>query len=264
MNGWRPPASEPLRRRRQIGDLDAYRRRLTAFQQGFAQSFGYEMADPYGEICAKLAAGTPFSYSRFGDGEFKAVFGAEGVNCDGHRFFPDLGQRLTEILESKPGYMLGLLPQAVRVHGVEPILALSDGIRWVLANSLHLALLEGRIDPLFEALAGRNVLLVGPEHLREFAAARNWAYVPVASRDCWLGHAGVLDELCASLSDSGDVVLLCASMMSNVLIDDLYRDSPAHTYLDVGSVFDPFSGLNSRAYHDALDLSVLSESGGQR
>jgi len=247
-----------------MGDLEGYRRRLAEFQRGFARSFGYEMDDPFDDICAMLAGGRAFSYSRFGDGEFKAVFGAEGANCDGHRFYPDLGRRLTEILASKPDYTLGLLPQAVRVHGTERILALSGGIRWVLANSLHLALLDGRLGAFFEALDGSRVLLVGPQHLREFTQSRGWEYVQVPSRDCWTRYEDVCQRTGDSLAESGDVVLFCASMMSNVIIDDLHHSAAANTYIDVGSVFDPFCGINSRAYHDALDVDTLRVLNGPR
>jgi hypothetical protein len=48
------------------------------------------------------------------------------------------------------------------------------------------------------------------------------------------------------------VVLLAASMMSEVLIDD-FADHH-HTFIDIGSVLDPYCGIKSRRYHHKLKL----------
>lgn len=256
-------AADPRRQRFRSGDLEEYRRRLQAFQQRFAESFGYEIRDPFEDVCTMLGDRKAFAYSRFGDGEFKAVFGVEGMNCDGHQFFPEMGGRLTEILVSKPDYTLGLLPLAVRVHGMERILALSEGIHWVLANSFPLALLDGRLGAFFDALAGREVLLVGPSHLQELSSSREWAHLPIPSRDCWTEYDEIHRRLRESIAAADSVVLFCASMMSNVLIDDLHKSNPTNTYVDVGSAFDPLCGVNSRLYHDALNPAVLKGIGNQ-
>jgi hypothetical protein len=45
-------------------------------------------------------------------------------------------------------------------------------------------------------------------------------------------------------------------MMSNVLIDDLHpiAEVVGVTLLDMGSIFDPYVGVNSRSYHNKLNL----------
>ena len=45
------------------------------------------------ELIEKIKNKEMFSFSRFGDGEMNAVFGKEGMNCDSHRYFPDMGLR---------------------------------------------------------------------------------------------------------------------------------------------------------------------------
>jgi len=48
------------------------------------------------------------------------------------------------------------------------------------------------------------------------------------------------------------VILFCASMMSNVLIDELHnlakQPTIDATLIDIGSVFDMYVGVNSRSY----------------
>jgi hypothetical protein len=46
------------------------------------------------------------------------------------------------------------------------------------------------------------------------------------------------------------IVLLCASMMSEVIIHQFSKDH--HTFVDMGSVLDIFVGKPSRRYHHKL------------
>lgn len=234
-----------------------YEALLQRSSRRFERIFGYGLRDPFEDICAMLRDGRAFSFSRFGDGEFNAIFGEDGMNCDGHRYFPDLGRRLGEVLERKPGYFMGLQPMAIDIHGPKRILALSEGIQWVFGDCLHRASTEGRLEGFFDALRGREIILVGPERLSGLAHSQGWMHLPVPLQNCWIAYSDSVRRLENSVSDSGTVVLFCASMMSNVLVDDLYAFNPANTYLDAGSLLDPYAGIRSRSYHYQLDRSLL-------
>lgn len=215
------------------------------------------LRDPFNEICDMLDEETPFSFSRFGDGEFSAIFGIEGKNSDGHRYFPELGDRLRGILRGKPDYMMGLQTHAVLVHGALPIRSASEGIEWVLADSLHNASMEGKLGRFFDALGDREVVLVGGTHHRQLAENRSWRFVEIAAGDCWPQYEEIRGRLqTLAVSDSA-VFLLCASMTANVLIDDLHQANTHNTYIDAGSVLDPYAGVMSRAYHRELDADPL-------
>jgi hypothetical protein len=221
-----------------------------AYVQRELESFIPE--DPFEDIVTMLDHGEAFSFSRFGDGEFNAIFGVDGANCDGHPYYPDLGSRLRKVVESKPDYLMGLQPLAVVFHGARQISGVAGDRAWVLADSLHLASKEGRLGRFFDTLVGRNVTLVGPGHLHELSEAREWTHHTVPSRKCWTQYSEIRELLKGSIPAADGVVLFCASMMSNVLIDDLYRFNSANTYIDAGSVFDPYAGIDSRAYQRGL------------
>jgi hypothetical protein len=240
-----------------------YRQGLRTFPARFLREFGYEFKDPFDDFCRMLEESRAFSFSRFGDGEFNAIFGAQGANCDGHQYFPDLGRRLREVLDTNPSYTVGLQPLAVMIFGAERIMSVSQGVGWVFAGTLHAALREQRLGQFLDALAEREVLLVGPEHLRKLSKSKGWEHTPVSPQNCWNEYDEIIGLLRDSVSGSGDVVLFCASMMSNVLIDDLHIENPANTHIDVGSVFDPLVGVNSRHYHSELDPALLRELGGR-
>jgi hypothetical protein len=242
-----------------MGILERHNRRMERFPERFEGLFGYRLEDRFDDTCAMLRAGEAFAFSRFGDGEFAAIFGAEGANCDGHRYFPELGRRLERIVRSRPDYIMGLQPLAVMLHKPEPILALSDGLRWVYSDMFYSAVIEGRFGRFFDALEGREVLLVGPVHQRLLSQARGWSHHSIPAQNCWTHYREVREALQGSLPQRGAVVLFCASMMSNVLVDDLYRWSPANTYLDVGSVFDPCVGIYSRNFYREVEAESMAE-----
>ena len=41
-------------------------------------------------------------------------------------------------------------------------------------------------------------------------------------------------------------------MATNVFVDDLWKYNKNNTYMDVGSIFDPYVGRKSRGYHNTL------------
>src|ERR1044072_4506318 len=206
------------------------------------------LPDPFDDICAMLSEGKPFSFSRFGDGEFAAVFDVKGANCDGQKFHPELGQRLRGILASRPGYLMGLQTLAVFVHGGRPIMQGSPGVDWVAADSLHNASMEGHLGRFFDALRERKVLLIGPHH-RLLAEEKAWELFEFPWGDCWPQYESLRAGLEPHAAGDGAVFLFCASMTANVLIDDLYKLNPRNTYIDAGRVFDPYVEVYSHAYH---------------
>ena len=40
----------------------------------------------------------PFSFTRWGDGEWGCAFGATGANCDSHIYFPEMKKGLNEAI----------------------------------------------------------------------------------------------------------------------------------------------------------------------
>lgn len=49
------------------------------------------------EFLRDIRHGKNFSFSRWNDGEWSSVFGGEGFNCDGHKYFPDMRESLSRV-----------------------------------------------------------------------------------------------------------------------------------------------------------------------
>ncbi len=213
----------------------------------------------YQELVARLRSVDNFSFSRFGDGEWNCIFGEPGGNCDGHDYTADLGHALAAVLAAPAPCVLGLQNFAKNRLGMR-ITAHAPDINWADADVLHRASIKGVLGSFFEALQTRQNILVGPPALRCIREVPYWRFVEIPARNCWRASERVLQELRAALREQSNVVVLfCASMAANVWIHELYEEHvDSHTFVDVGSLLDPYCGINSRAYHGPLALKDSS------
>lgn len=196
-------------------------------------------------MCKMLRNGENFKFARYGDGEFLCMSGKVGRNCDGHDYFPDLGQALNDAFYSDPNYMVGIQPLSVHSGLYQRALSYKPGPKNIYdADVLHSASIDGRLKLFFDAVVSRATFVIGPTHLFPF-----FRYgVAIPDKNCWLDYRELKNGLRRAMSgDSDTVILLCASMMSEVIIHD-FRDYPV-TIIDCGSVFDPYVGKLSRSYH---------------
>ncbi len=210
-----------------------------------------------GVYVSQLETGVPFAFSRWGDGEWRALLGYAGENCDGHPYSGALREDLTRVLESRPTYRVGLQPFAVRTLGRDITRWLTRrgmSLPWVNADVFHRASIEDGLAPLVSALATRSVVLIGPQRLEALDLVPHVGHVVIPERNCYAHYPETLQEACEAISDLGGhlVVSVSAGMMANLLIDDLHRLYPEHTYLDMGSLWDPYVGRVTRTYHRAI------------
>jgi hypothetical protein len=214
----------------------------------------------YVNFLEKLKNNEIFSFSRYGDGEWNAIFGAGGQNCDGHQYFSEMGKRLKEIVISSPKYIMGLQNMAKRLSGPQIEKLLIDNnvdIEWTNSDILHRANINGRLGELFEVLSSKRVHFVAPSHLKGVNTLFEYKeFLDIPEKNCWTKYNGILKRLrtmLAKKAKKGDIVLFCASMMTNVLIDDVYEEFGEKVFLlDVGSIFEPHIGMSIRRYHNDI------------
>lgn len=208
----------------------------------------------YDQLIEKMREGERFSFSRWGDGEWACLLEKRPgkANCDGHKYFPSLGKALRDVLKDTPPYVLGLQNLANRMFAEDiKHYTLEYSLNWSAADILHKASKNGRLFEFVDSTPD-NTLLVGPQHLKEFADANDWYYLNVPSLDCWMSYEEIRTELNALVPLKDWTILYCASMMSNVLIHEFHGKA---TQIDCGSVFDPYGGKVSRTYMKGLNLN---------
>lgn len=202
------------------------------------------------DICDKIKKVENFTLSRFGDGEWRAVCGDQGENCDGHRYFPEMSIELRKIVKSNPIYYMAshLLSSDVDRQAVESWIKDNNiSVNWCCTSGVfHEAFVKGKMDLFFDSIKDREVFIVGPDHLKRNEKIKYSEFIEVSKTNCFLQTEVIVPAIKNSLRKDS-VVIFCASMASNVWIDKLY--SPDYTLIDFGSALDPYCGVLSRSFH---------------
>lgn len=215
----------------------------------------------YEELLNKLRNDEPFSFSRWGDGEWACMLGKHGENCDGHKYFNTLGFRLTSVLQERPQYTLGLQEKAMqstlapKIHEYMDFWQIAK-LNWVEADVLHKASMHNKLDDFIEQMERGGTVLIAPAHVAVwFSKLNNKGHIVVIpEHNCWCAYESIKHALLKTYAE-GNKYYYCASMMSNVLIDDMYNMmGDTITQIDCGSVFDPYAGKCSRRYHSEIIL----------
>ena len=198
-----------------------------------------------------LKSNKVFKFARYGDGEIYCMKGKHGGNCDNHSYFPDLGSALRQSVVEEPEYMVGIQPLSVS-HIPEDVNNYFGHFTTLYnADVLHNASISGRLQDFENALSGRYVVLVGPVNLANLF--ENCVHIVIPELNCWLEFEHIRQQIAFHIEGINNaVVILCAGMMSEVVID-VFDDYP-HTFIDAGSVFDPYCNVKSRKYHYKLKI----------
>jgi len=214
------------------------------------------LRDAFPAIVEALTQRVPVSLSRWGDGEWHAILGHRGQNCDGQVYTAPLRDALTGVLVDRPTYQLGLQPFALTRLGTA-IRAWLDARHlapdWVNGDLFAEHSQSGTLAPFLAAVSERTVVFVGPPHLDElslFPVARS---VRIPARSAFAVWRDILRNVQQAIqATSADVVLLSAGMSSNLIVHALSTSHPGVSALDCGSLWEPYVGKVTRTYHAAI------------
>lgn len=211
---------------------------------------------------ARLVTGTPFSFSRYGDGEFQAILGHQGRTKDGQLYTPELREALAKTLLEPRAYKYAVGPMAMRMHGPDILAWLAKEnihIKWYDTETLLEASIAGELKPFIDALRQRRVRYFAPRHLAQIANLLPNAYLyPCNSKNAFGGYDDLLLTAAQEVK-SGDVVLLSCGPAAKVLLHDLYNCDSSLTILDIGSLLDPYVGRISRSYMSRYNWGELTK-----
>lgn len=204
-----------------------------------------------------IKAGENFTFSRFGDGEFNAIFQKPGANCDGHLYYPEMGKQLEAILKSQPDYHIGI-PVSERPWCKEVIQWLEENTPdrlYSRSDEFHLALVDNRMPEMFKAIneSGRRVILIGAKYLCSEKNPINFdLFIRVDEHNAYKDGFKV-GGIPLSLNIENDIILYCAGMTSCVWIDWVYSSSKGKaTLIDFGASLDFYVGKNSRSFFNRI------------
>ena len=199
-------------------------------------------------IVDKVRSCEPFSFVRYGDGEWLFILDHSPKLLRRIRETDDrVCEELADTLRHWQGAVPGIQKQSY-LAGMglwARIEAWLDANRlelpWVWADVLHHASQRGRLGGLVEALRERPVTLVGPAYLSSLPF-----YHRHLVTDEFSAHKQV-ESLYQELQElPPTAIVFCCSIAAKLLIHRLH--GRGHLLLDAGSVFDPYAGVRSRSY----------------
>lgn len=209
----------------------------------------------YDQLLYNLSHNVNFSFSRWGDGEFNCIMQNRPgkANCDGNLYYPELGKALEAIVKSGPEYYMGMQPLAERLYPEKATEFRANGSTWINADILHNASIKEGLDRLWGATQNRPVMFIGPGRLVKMCKVGD-QIIDIGKANAWDSRDKIMLTIGRCLGqDKSKVVFVSAGMYANCIIDLLYWEyGDQHTFIDAGSVFDPYCGVNSRKYHTQI------------
>jgi hypothetical protein len=215
----------------------------------------------------KVAARQPFYHSRWNDGEARAMTlpGESQANCDGHRYFADMGEALkrtfVEILDYanvSSNILVGTMLDTDPEHPTCDILRdvaddassnLHDvrftvGEFWLRETGPAPVGMCALLDALHESK--RMTVLIGNNAIRPARHCMGAEFVAVPAVDAWL-HRDRIERTCKDVGDYATFVW-CCGFVGKVVSWEIFKEFPNTTHIDAGHTFDGVFGNLSREW----------------
>jgi len=215
---------------------------------------------PLSQYVNRLKNNEYFSFVRYGDGEWIALFrGAGWVSCRMQSVSKEIQADMLQSLiahVSAPRLIFGLQHYAVRRFEKHIGRFLHrhklKNISWVEADVFHYASLRGLLFPLIEQLRQMKVVIVGPNFLYKMKEGifNYSAFVEVPLRNCYAHQESIKSNILSIHERFRENVVysFCCGPVAETLILKLQDEMPENFLIDFGSVWDVFCGKRSRRY----------------
>lgn len=196
----------------------------------------------------KLRRGIAFSFSCWGDDEWRSVLGRQdGTSRLGQTFFPGMGDGLRQVLISRPTYLLGIRRSASKTlsASIQQWLQrhrLWNTLRWHDADVFHSAASRGRLAPLTETLRKLDLVLVGQDRLKRLKPVLPYRkFVDVPPREAYLSKSRIVRDVLEAVEGRQNVVIsVSAGISGKLILDELHRRlGYKHTLVDFGDLWEP-------------------------
>lgn len=199
-----------------------------------------------------------FSFVRYGDGEWNALFGVRGMAGRAQKlslaFHEDMkkalleGSKFTGVFFGIQRYALGRMRNGIKVFLIKNSLNIS----WVDADVFHRASRDGSAFPLIKILREKKMVIVGPDFLKHLSKQTlpHTRFVEIPSKNSYGRKDEILKAILTMNKEIGnDVVYSFSSGPSaEVFILNLHKRMPQNFFIDFGSFWDIFVGRRTRGY----------------
>lgn len=216
----------------------------------------------------RIKQGRPFSFVRFGDGEWTAgishdrsrtTSGSQALNIKGLQEDMRRGFVNCPVAEN---YMPALRPTSLN-PAIEKWVAgnVPKGVKWHDCRVFYLSSAHGVLFPLIEALRTLKIplVLVGPVRLwslRLTGIFPNASFVIIPGKDCYTMKNALLEQIRALPHPA--FVGFTAGPTAKVMIYELYQAlGDTSFFIDFGSLWDVYVGHKTRNYHKTMTFETV-------
>lgn len=219
----------------------------------------------------------PFTFARYGDGEWLTILGYYGLhNSNGCTFTKELSDDMRNVLYQQRPYHHAILKIARRErkltykgmeyqYGASAIQRFLDDnairLPWYDGDVLLEESLKGKLFPLIEQVREKRVLYVGNHRLRGINMRGKGffqyiSYIEPPPRDTHRVMGDILYDIFREIRKNNiDFVGWSSGLAAKVMIDEVNARYPGITQIDFGSMFDGYfrpmenvNPLGSRSY----------------
>lgn len=205
----------------------------------------------FADMMQRIRKKDPFTLVRYGDGELTCIMhakkGGGGVNYDGDLYSAELGNMIQDsvmnpiIAENffyalgEHCHQIGLVRDLIRDKKWNASVKFQDAFVFVHAG------IDGRLQELVDLVSENKSIFVAPEYLQTIPIKFD-GRITTLDHNSFVDRNKIVEEIEALLNPDEHTIVLCALGMSAIpILRTLYQKfGTRHTFIDIGSVFDPY------------------------
>jgi len=196
------------------------------------------------EFIRYVEEGIPFSFSKYGDGEYMCVRGYSGSNCDGDTYEEGLRSGLRSSFKGivEQGGFVGLWwDEGVKEYW-EGMIEEKGKIKWVNYHAViidkeyesKIGLLKKIKESKYKKIYIHNYLLKKSKSLLNIDESiiidiRNWFKYKESVKEEIKKHLSLTEKM---------IILTSMGMGAKIIIQELQKEFPDNIYIDIGSALD--------------------------
>lgn len=227
---------------------------------------------PLSYYVERLASNSPFSFVRYGNGEWDGILGTRDKTGSGSQKLniPGLRQGLQASLKQgydPDRYLVGMQNYMRKRTGLWRmtqgwIRLNAPSLVWHDADVFHHCSSRAQLLPLVQELRRKPLVFIGPAHIRRISERLPYVgFVEVRRRDCYQDITKTRAEILEQKSPA--VFCFSAGPTTKILIAKLFPLLGRDNFLiDFGSLWDIYCGVKSRSYHRKVTPAVIRKNFG--
>jgi len=189
-----------------------------------------------------IKTGTPFSFSKFGDGEYMCASNFDGANCDGDTYTESLRRDLVKSFQKtvKQGGFIGQWWHDYVKKFWESKVENPNIIKWV---NYHAVIIDKEVDSKIELYKTIKESPIHKIYIHNYLLKRVKRLLNVDSeviidiRNWYSRKDEIKQEIIQNMKDK-NIIMTSMGMGAKVIIQELQEEYPNNIYIDIGSALD--------------------------